>query len=202
MAATKTGDQGPAEQSDERGFRVHDRRWWAQEGGDEAAAEATPSRPTYVAELEAKLDDYRAEIATLKGRVSAGLDEVERTKARIERDAARELERSRRAFLAGFLEVLDDVDRAVGAAQESGAPAPVIDGLELVKRRFLAKLGEHGVRRLEVEGAPFDPQHHDAVAVVAPSEPSQEGRVIQVVAPGYAIGDEVLRPPRVVVAKS
>lgn len=202
MAATKSGDQSPAEPSADRGFRVHDRRWWAQESGDEEAAEPTPARPTYVAQLEAKIEEYRAEIASLKGRVSAGLDEVERAKARIERDAARELERGRREFLAGFLEVLDDVDRAVDAARESGAPAAVMDGLELVKRRFLAKLGEHGVRRLEVEGSPFDPQHHDAVAVVAPGDPAQEGRVVHVASPGYAIGDEVLRAPRVVVAKS
>lgn len=203
MPVSRSSDQP---EPDDRGFRVRDRRWWAEEQQGEDAPQPGEGQaaapPTYIAQLEGQLEEYRGEIASLKGRVSAGLDEVERIKARIQREADRELERQRRQLVAGFLEVLDDLDRAIDGARAGGASEAVLGGLDLVRRRFLAKLAEHGVQRIEAHGVRFDPQIHEAVAVVEPGDPAEVGTIVEVVSPGYAIGDEILRAPKVVVARS
>jgi molecular chaperone GrpE len=189
------------------GFRVTDRRWWARpdtaEGGEAPDQGEAPAGEalTYVESLERQLDEYRGEIAELRGRVSSSLDEIEKIKQRTRREAERELERDRRRFLASFLEILDDVDRAIEGAT-GGASEQVTGGFELVRRRFLTRLGDYGVRRIEGLGDRFDPKIHDAVAVVRATEPEAEGTVAAVIAPGYALGDEMLRPVKVAVAKA
>jgi molecular chaperone GrpE len=71
-----------------------------------------------------------------------------------------------------------------------------------VKRQFLAKLEGFGVTRIESAGQPFDPALHEAISAVPAASPDQDGLVVGVVRHGYRIGDEVLRPASVAVAKS
>jgi molecular chaperone GrpE len=76
-----------------------------------------------------------------------------------------------------------------------------VSGVEMVRRQFLATLEGFDVRRIETLGEPFDPTRHDAVSIVPAATASQDGTIVGVIAPGYALGDEVLRPARVAVAK-
>ena len=72
----------------------------------------------------------------------------------------------------------------------------------MVRRQFLAKLEGFGVNRIESEGQRFDPLLHEAVSAVPAASPDQDGVVVGVIRHGYRIGDEVLRPASVAVAKS
>jgi molecular chaperone GrpE len=74
--------------------------------------------------------------------------------------------------------------------------------VELVHRQFLSKLEGLGVRRIEADGAEFDPLVHEAISTVPAASPNQDGRIVGVVRHGYTIGDDVLRPAAVAVAKS
>ena len=78
----------------------------------------------------------------------------------------------------------------------------LLQGVELVRRQFLAKLEGFGVKRIASEGLPFDPSVHEAISTVPAATPEQDGTVVGVVRHGYRIGDEVLRPAAVAVAKS
>jgi len=71
----------------------------------------------------------------------------------------------------------------------------------MVRSSFLAKLDGIGVRRIDPLGEVFDATRHEAIASVPTTEPAQEGIVCGVLAAGYLIGDEVLRPARVAVGK-
>lgn len=125
-------------------------------------------------------------------------DEIARARARIEREADRREERHRRAILSDFIDVLDDLDRALAAGNGSG----VVEGVEMVHRRFLDKLTRHGVRRREVlAGDPFDATAHEAIAAV-PTGPDDDGRVVEVLRPAYFVGDELLRPAQVIVGRA
>ena len=74
--------------------------------------------------------------------------------------------------------------------------------MELVQRKFLAALARHGVTPMEVApGARFDPAHHEAVGMVPAADAAADGTIVAVTTRGYLCGDEVLRPPAVVVAK-
>jgi molecular chaperone GrpE len=72
----------------------------------------------------------------------------------------------------------------------------------MVQQQFLAKLEGFGVKRIDAQGARFDPLLHEAVTTVPASDSSSEGRVMGVITHGYRIGDEVLRPALVAVGQS
>jgi molecular chaperone GrpE len=114
----------------------------------------------------------------------------------------KDAERSRRAMLAEFLEVVDNLDRALAAAARTQAAATLVEGVEMVRRQFLSKLEGFGVARIPSLGQRFDPTRHEAVTTVAVADAERDGTIVGVVSEGYAIGDEVLRPAAVAVAKS
>ena len=102
-------------------------------------------------------------------------------------------------MLISFLEVLDNLDRALDAAVDR-SDDPFVQGVSLVRQQFLSTLEGFGVTRLDPIGQPFDPSRHDAVSRVAAHADLAAGVVCGVVRPGYLIGDEVLRPAQVAVA--
>lgn len=125
--------------------------------------------------------------------------EQELARQRVEREARREIARSKGQLIAEILPVLDDLDRALAAADAAGDTSALRRGVELVRSGFLDRLRGLGVERDDPIGTPFDPSRHDAVSV-APG--AADGHVLATISPGYHLGDEILRPARVVVAQS
>ena len=191
--------------SDERDttMKVVDRRRWAH--GEETAAAVEPSsrKPLYVEELERKVAESEKQAQEYLGKYRQASQEFEDARARMRKELARDAERSRREVLVSLLEVVDNLDRAIGAATTAGKSAgdPLLQGVEMVQRQFLAKLDGFGVKRIVTEGARFDPLLHEAVAAVPAEAAADEGRIVGIVSHGYRIGDEVLRPALVAVAK-
>jgi molecular chaperone GrpE len=190
--------------TDEQRTDIHvvDRRWWAR--GDAAAdggAAAQPfEKPTFVQELEARLAAKDEELRATLARYREASAEFDQARARLRRDVAKEVERGTRAVLADLLDVLDNLDRAIEAGRASGSDAALLQGVDIVRAQFLAKLDGHGVRRLDAAGRPFDPARHEAATTVPVADPAQDGLVVGVIREGYAIRDEVLRPAVVAVA--
>jgi len=186
--------------------KVVDRRWWANQDG--AAVQSGPAaslKPTYVEELEQKLADKDRQLQDAIARYRGASAEFEESRLRLRREIGKEIERGRREILADLLDVVDNLDRALDAARANAAAERVdtlLQGVELVKRQFLAKLEGFGVTRIASEGQPFDPALHEAVSAVPAATPDQDGVVIGVIRHGYRIGDDVLRPASVAVAKS
>jgi molecular chaperone GrpE len=182
-------------------LKVTDRRWWAKGAGAVPAESESSLKPTYVEELESRLASKDAELRELLGRFRAASEEFDHARARLRKEVGKDLERSRRSVIVSFLEVLDNLDRAllsVGAAADR-ADDPFVRGVSLVRQQFLAALEGLGVSRIEPKGA-FDPVRHEAVTTVAAPEGTPAGEIVGVVRPGYLIGDEVLRPAQVAVA--
>ncbi len=186
-------------------LRVVDRRWWAQSEGaaDATASEAERERkPSYVEDLEQQLADRSAQLQAIAAEHRRAMEEFEQAKARIRREVARDVERGRRAIVADLLEVLDNLDRAIGAARDSDVKADsLLRGVELVRDQFLAKLEALGVRRIDALGQRFDVTSHEAVSMAPVTDETQDGRVVAVTREGYAVGDELLRPASVVVGR-
>jgi molecular chaperone GrpE len=181
--------------------KVVDRRWWAR--GDDGGAPAERStKPTYIEELEQQLaeKDRIAQEYIAKYRQAAA--EFEDSRLRLRREIAKDVERGRREILADLLDVVDNLDRAIDAARQSPSPEALLQGVEMVRRQFLSKLEGLGVRRIDAAGADFDPAKHEAISTVPAATPDQDGQVVGVVRHGYTIGDDVLRPASVAVAKS
>jgi molecular chaperone GrpE len=181
-------------------LKVTDRRWWARAGGDEASAGDVPSlKPTYIEELEARLADKDTELRDLLGKYRTASEEFEQARARLRKEVTKDVERGRRSLITSFLEILDNLDRALAAACDR-QDDPFVQGVSLVRQQFLTTLEGLGVARINPLGEPFDPVRHEAVAT-APANPAVDtGQIVGVVRPGYLIGDEVLRPAMVAVA--
>lgn len=188
--------------------KVVDRRWWANKESQEdagAAAASTSLKPTYVEELEQRLQEKDRQLQDAVSRYRQASSEFDESRLRLRREISKEIERGRREILAELLDVVDNLDRAIAAAQRSAntdGMEALVQGVDLVRRQFLAKLEGFGVTRIESEGQAFDPSLHEAVSTVPASAPDQDGVVVGVIRQGYRIGQDVLRPAAVAVAKN
>jgi len=180
--------------------KVIDRRWWAR-GDDGVAPAAERSKPTYVEELERQLaeKDKTAQEYIAKYRQAAS--EFEESRLRLRREISKDIERARRETLSDLLEVVDNLYRAIDAAEKGTSRDALLQGVQMVQRQFLSKLESLGVRRIDSEGSPFDPLKHEAVSTVPATAAEDDGRVVGIIRHGYTIGDDVLRPASVAVAK-
>lgn len=179
--------------------KVVDRRWWAREK-DASAEEPRGSKPSYVEELERRLAEAEKQAQEYLGKYRQSAQEFEDARARMRKELAKDAERSRREVLISLLEVVDNLDRALDAAKGSAAD-PLLQGVDMVRQQFLAKLEAFGVKRIESQGAIFDPRLHEAVTTVEAPDPDADGRIVGVITPGYRIGDDVLRPALVAVGQ-
>jgi molecular chaperone GrpE len=188
--------------------KVVDRRWWAnqdaKDGGTGAPASSSSLKPTYVEELEQKLAEKDKQLQDAISRYRGAATEFEESRARLRREIGKEIERGRREVLADLLDVVDNLDRAVDAARAGTGNTvdSLIQGVDIVRRQFLDKLEGFGVTRIESEGRPFDPSVHEAISAVPATDAIPDGTVAGVIRHGYRIGDDVLRPASVAVAKS
>lgn len=187
--------------------KVIDRRWWANQGAQEGDARTSPAslKPTYVEDLEHQLAEKDRQLQDALTRYRQAAAEFDESRLRLRREISKDIERGRREILADLLDVVDNLDRALDAARRnagSDAMDALLQGVELVRRQFLAKLEGFGVTRIASEGQQFDPLVHEAVSAVPAAAPDQDGLVVGVVRHGYRIGTDVLRPAAVAVAKS
>ena len=186
--------------------KVIDRRWWANTdqtstAGDNAASSSL--KPTYVEELEQKVAEKDKQIQEYVAKYRQAASEFDEARLRLRREISKDIERGRREILADLLEVLDNLDRALDATKGASSIDAVVQGVDMVRRQFLAKLESFGVRPIEVvPGGTFDPALHEAVSAVPATADTDDGRVVGVVRRGYRIQNEVLRPAAVAVAKA
>jgi len=180
-------------------MKVTDRRWWARADQDAVAAEEPRLKPAYVEELEAKIASKDAELQELIGKYRGASEEFDQARARLRKELSKDVERGRRSLIVSFLEVLDNLDRALDSATDREGD-PLVQGIAIVRQQFLTTLEGLGVIRITPTGQPFDPARHEAVATVAAGAGTPAGTIVGVVKPGYLIGDDVLRPAQVAVA--
>ena len=195
--ADAPGDDG----ADTKHVRVVDKRWWARSEEDDDAGGRTSDKPAFVEDLQRQLAEKGELLRSYAERYKAQGSEFEATRTRLRREVARDVEREKRAILESFLEVSDNLDRAVEAGRQAATGDALLSGVELVRELLQSTLARHGVARIEAAGQPFDPTLHDAVATVPVTEPERDGAVVEVIKPGYAVGDDVLRPASVAVGK-
>jgi molecular chaperone GrpE len=166
-----------------------------QAGSDRAPDAAEP-------EDESPLD----EVESLRGKVDAYLDLAQRTQAdfanykkRIEREREQDSEIARANLTRSLLSVFDDFDRAVSVAPPA-TEGTWANGVLLIHRKLQQWLEAQQIKRVEQVGEQFDPARHEAVAYE--ERPGfAEGQVASVLQAGYVMGDRVLRPAQVTVAR-
>ena len=164
----------------------------------DAAAEADISQPEPFTELE----NLYAENAGLKDKILRTMAEMENLRRRTEKEVADARAYGAANFARDMLTFADNLARAIeNAPQDSDGPLKtLIQGIDVIARDFQSRLVRHGVKKLEPQGQKFDPNLHEALFEI-PDESVPSGTVLQVMEAGYTIGDRVLRPAKVGVAK-
>lgn len=160
-----------------------------EENGDGAAQE--PSLEDRLAEANARADENYNKFLL----ATADFDNY---KKRTQRDFDSNIESRRRLLLTRFLPVLDNLERAL----DSNAQGEMLrGGLEQTLRGFEAILANEGVKPLDIKGKPFDPRVAEAIGTT-PSDGLADDTVVEVAEKGYSLGNDVLRPAKVIVAKA
>jgi molecular chaperone GrpE len=160
----------------------------------EAPEGSDPSGLTPEDEL-AKVTAERDEYLDLLQHVQA---DFENYRKRVAREHERLSAHANERLVCELLPVLDDLERALDAA-EKHEEARLVEGVQLVEKSLRKALEKEGVVEIETDG-PFDPHVHEAV-VAQPRDGAEPGSVVEVVQRGYRLGDRVVRPARVIVAE-
>jgi molecular chaperone GrpE len=182
------------------------------ENGETVAAPVSDTAAAAPVSDTAALERERDEYLDALQRLKAEFDNFRKRSAR-EHEAMSA--RANEALLRELLPIIDDLERALEAAEQHQArsadgqspsartqeqgEAKLEDGVRLVHRALADVARRHGLEEIETDGA-FDPHVHEAL-LAQPAEDAESGSVLQVLQKGYRLGDRVLRPARVVVAE-
>ena len=164
----------------------------------ETLPEEKPRYPTYVEELMARVAETERKFQEKKKQID---EEIGRTKARLEADFDRKLGLEKQKILLPFLEILDNLRRALDSVSKTGEVEHMVEGIQMTLNLFLAKLQAAGVEPIPVSDQPFDPNVAEAVGTVAVTDPSQDGTVVEELQTGYLMDGQLLRPAQVRVGR-
>jgi molecular chaperone GrpE len=152
------------------------------------------------------LEALRAKLQSTEQKRDEYLDLAQRARAdfenyqkRMSRDLVQERRYAQAPLASDLLPALDNLERAIAAAEQAGEQGPLAQGVSMVHTQLLDVLRRHGVTRIEAQDQPFDPNLHQAV-MQQPSKDHPPMTVVQVLEQGYLIHERVLRPARVVVS--
>jgi molecular chaperone GrpE len=178
------------------------------EGQAEEAPEASevPEAPMVALTME-EYDALQAELEKMRASSNDYFDGWQRERAdfsnykkRVERDAGSAQQNALAAVVKKYLVILDDLERALKTRPTNGEGAAWADGIELICRKLSNMLEQEGVRRMEAEKESFDPRRHEAI-MQEESPDHESGQIIEVIQQGYLLGDRVIRPALVRVAR-
>ncbi len=163
------------------------------EAGEATIEEQAPQQPS----LEEQLAAANARADENYGKFLLAVADFDNYKKRMQRDFDSLVSSRRRMLIERFLPVLDNLERAL----QSNADGDTLrGGVEQTLRGFEALLAGEGVRAIDVKGKPFDPRVAEAIGTSAANDAADD-TVVEVAEKGYTLGDELLRPAKVIVAK-
>jgi molecular chaperone GrpE len=153
-------------------------------------------------DLQAQLIAAREEATNAKEQALRAVAEAQNVRRRAEKDAENARKFALEKFAGDILSVADNLDRALAAADaEDEALKPILEGVELTRKSLLDALARHNVEQIDPTGQPFDPEFHEAMAMV-PNPSAEPNSVIDVMQKGYTLNGRLLRAAMVVVAKA
>ena len=140
--------------------------------------------------------DQSAELARMEDRYKRALADLDNYRKRSARELQAGVEQSRESLLRDWLEAVDSVERALQMSHGT----PGAEGLRALLEQMESILARHGVHRIGAAGEQFDPERHEAIEARVTNE-APDRAILEAVRSGWAIGDRILRPALVIVAR-
>ena len=150
--------------------------------------------------IDAEASQIEAELQEMKDRHLRLAAEFDNYRKRVVRDHADTIARAQTGMMQKLVDVLDDLDRVAHHSENSTKEA-LLDGVNLVERKFRTILESAGLERIDASGGVFDPNTMEALTTIPTDNPDEDDHVSDVFQPGYRFQGMLLRPARVVVKK-
>jgi molecular chaperone GrpE len=188
------------EEPDSAEFHVVDKRKFLDldDGDKTTISDEKPRYPSYVEELMSRMKETERKFQEKKALMD---QEIARTRARLESDFERKLGLEKQKFVLPFLEVLDNLQRAIEASTQTGSVEHLLEGVQMTANLFRSKLQSLGVDPIATFGQPFDPNLAQAVGAVLVKEAKLDGIVVEELQTGYSMEGQLLRPAQVRVGR-
>lgn len=173
----------------------------ATEATEEAATETTNEAADTETPAEEPIDPLKAaqeQIEELKDKYLRSVAEFDNYRKRTLKERAELILNGGEKTISALLPVLDDMERALKNGEKTDDPQVLREGMELIYQKLFKALEAQGVSKIETDGADFDTNVHDAVALV-PGDDDKKGKVIDCLATGYKLNDKVIRFAKVAV---
>lgn len=149
-----------------------------------------------------EVEELEQELAEVKDNHLRKAAELENYRKRVQRERSQVYETAKANALEDFLEINDDLQRTLKAAEELDVNDTLMDGVSLVANKFKEVLSKYGVERIDEEGVPFNVDLHDAMMRQKPEDDSIGSDVVlNVVESGYRMGDKTIRHAKVIVSE-
>lgn len=164
-------------------------------------SEATqPEEGTEAPELT-DLEKAQAEIEELKTQMLYKTAEFDNYRKRTLKEKAELILNGGEKAVSAILPVIDDMERAIANGEKTDDPQVLREGMELIYHKFMKALESLGVKKIDTEGADFDTDLHEAVAMVPGMGDDKKGKVIDCMQTGYQLNDKVIRHAKVAVGQ-
>jgi molecular chaperone GrpE len=167
----------------------------AQGASEPAGGESETAEPS----LEQQLQQALRERDELSDRAIRAQAELENVRKRLQRESQQLLQFALLPLVADLLPSLDNLQRAIEAAERTGSVEELLKGIRMVAAGYEETLGKHGARRIPAVGESFDPNLHEALQQV-PSADHEAMQILQEVESGWQLHDRVVRPSKVIVS--
>ena len=167
----------------------------------ESAAEGQPAPEATAEELtiEEQLEAANKEIANLKDQLLRKIAEFDNYRKRTIKEKTDLILNGGEKTITTILPVIDDMERALKTMQNAEDVSAVVEGVELIYKKFMDILGKQGVSVIDTKEADFDVDLHEAIAQIPAPTPELKGKVIDCTLTGYKLNEKVIRHAQVVV---
>ena len=168
----------------------------ADEAPVEEQEELTPEQ-----QLQKELDEANEKIANLEDKYLRQAAEFDNYRKRTIKEKAELIKNGGERAIESILPVLDDFERAIQTMSKDENATEMLTGVELIYNKFIGILKQNGLQKIETEGADFDTDYHEAIALVPTPDESLKGKVLDCVQTGYTLNDKVIRHAKVAVGE-
>lgn len=151
--------------------------------------------------LQKELNEANEKIATLEDKYLRQVAEFDNYRKRTIKEKAELIKNGGERAIESILPVLDDFERALANMAKDENAAEIMTGIELIYNKFTGILKQNGLQKIETEGADFNTDFHEAIAIIPAPNEALKGKVLDCVQAGYTLNDKVIRHAKVAVGE-
>lgn len=171
------------------------------EENNEASEEIEVEVLTAEEELQKQLDEANGKVAALEDKYLRQVAEFDNYRKRTIKEKAELIKNGGERAIESILPVLDDFERALANMAKDENATEILTGVELIYNKFVGILKQNGLQKIETEGAEFNTDFHEAIAMVPTPDEKMKGKVLDCIQAGYTLNDKVIRHAKVAVGE-